>query len=297
MLVSLFLQDKMLVKIGDDTKISFYETKGGVDLTFGFCGVNEIYSIKELNYYDGLFFQLVHKESNHVISGSDWIGPYLVTDTESELMGDAIFTGGWHGSNGDTTGEPTAKCSDFKILIDGEQVSQSGFRFAKKIGIQMTNYILAYNGLEDYVIEEKLTYTITRDRKIETSITTKALKDIDLEKYYGLQLIVPTGFDLVTYYNKDKAIGSSSVKNGEYNASTQLTDRIVLEDLDSNHFLSASLVIDESFSFQDAEFLADENPYAFTTGYGKSYFSLVNGKKYSMKRGETMKWKGIYELK
>ena len=59
-------------------------------------------------------------------SYTDWVGPWNMRTVASTSQTEKAwgFTGGWHGSNGDGTGDPTARTQRIAVVADGEPVPE-----------------------------------------------------------------------------------------------------------------------------------------------------------------------------
>ena len=283
----------MIVKVDDSTSIQFVRLNKGIKLTFGHGGINEIESIESLELYNNIYTQVFDRPQDWLITSSDWIGPLIVGAMENEdIHAKEKFTGGWHGSRGDDTGNPTAKTVEVVLLADGKAIQDKGYLLSQELKIIVKNQIKGYNSLERYIIEEKVTYTIKPNKKIDIDVELTALEDIRIDRYYGLQLIFSEDYNTIHYLIKDEHIDTFNQLANPYNAVYSPADTIIIEN--RNHKNRIHAAIDLETDINNFSHKAEEEPYAFTTNDRKSYFNLINGKPYYLEQGQSYHWKGTY---
>lgn len=134
---------------------------------------------------------------------TDFIGPYMVKKTNHSTLSTSKFTGGWHGSNGDATGEATARTLEWKVLDKKANIlpKDSLVKYTKKLYIEVVNYIQPNNS-KDEVIKETVLYSV-HSYGINVFIEIEALADIEFERYYGIQSQNAYFFDELTYNFED----------------------------------------------------------------------------------------------
>lgn len=289
------LQNYMIVKVDTSTQIHFLKMQGGIELVLGEGGINKIYGIQSVNFYNNLFYQMLNIEDNGLIAGSDFVGPYILREITTATSESGLFTGGWHGSNGDATGIPTAKCTNVTIKTDDIKTDKMGYYICKKLEIKVKNLITSYNSDGQFVMVENVTYSILPDSSMDIVVESRALENIEIVKYYGMQLIIPSRFNTITYLEAGHMLNSFNYIKGRYNDSPTYTDEIVVEDTIRKHRLSAKINVESglgSFAYKD-----NSQPYAFTTDYGKSYFNLINGNSLLLNKGDSVSWAGTYKFK
>jgi hypothetical protein len=289
------LDNYMVIKVDESTSIQFIRLKDGMKLTLGPGGINEIESIESFELYDNLIMQILDHAEDQLITASDWIGPMIINALDNTNGNvEEMFTGGWHGSNGDHTGNPTAKPIQRILLAEGNPINKKGYFLAKQLTLEVTNHIMAYNMDERYVIEEKVTYTICSDQKIDVSVELIARENIRIDRYYGMQLILADNFNTISYMRKGELLHQFNHLENTYNASYTPVDEIVIEDVVKEHSIHASINLESDIN--NFAHKAEEEPYAFTTDDRKSYFNLVNGKPLYLKKGESYQWNGTYRF-
>jgi hypothetical protein len=289
------LDNYMVIKVDESTSIQFIRIKDGMKLTLGPGGINEIESIESFELYDNLMMQVLDHAEDQLITASDWIGPMIIhalDNTNGNV--EEMFTGGWHGSNGDHTGNPTAKSIRMTLLVAENPIHKKGYFLAKQLTLEVTNQIMAYNTDERYVIEEKVTYTINPDKKIDISVELIAMENVRIDRYYGMQLILPDKFNIISYLRNGDLLHQFNHLENPYNASYTPVDEIIIEDIASEHRILASINLESDIN--NFAHKAEEHPYAFTTDDRKSYFNLVNGKPLYLKKGESYQWNGRYRF-
>ncbi|KAB2815341.1 MAG: hypothetical protein F9K10_04865 [Paludibacter sp.] len=269
---------------GKDTQIGFYP-----------CGVNRLFGIAEVSYFPGRAAHHRGEAANRFLSCTDWIGPYYVCGFSNKQGGLPVrFTGGWHGSNGDGTGEPTAAAKDLTIRVDGHEMSGNFEKSCDQVDLVVTNLIQGY----DYALSKKellretVQYDITVDRKIAVCVCIEALDDVVIQRYYGLQSQNFSIFDSVSYASNDRVCHTAPVKTNSNSPQVEGVNAIILTGASNQHRLR--LVLNNHEGLGTAEYLAPGLPRAFSASYGKSYFNLVNGRELVLEKGEKVFWEGAY---
>lgn len=227
-------------------------------------------------------------------SCTDWIGPYIVRKGFNKPDCEPQFTGGWHGNNIDGTGEPSAQMIDYSVHIDEYHVNHNVNKLSNKVSIKVKNNIQGYNTLvtKQEILEETVAYHITKGN-IEVEVTIKALEDIVIERYYGLQT-QNTFFDGQLMYQGSNNIFLSSETHKSLPKNTNCKNLVTIKSKDDRH--SLNVYLDNTYGLGKGEYVSHSNPYAFTMSYGKTYFNLVNGKELYLKKGETVRWRGKYSF-
>jgi len=275
--------------------IGFFSEDKNLEISFYPCGVNQLFGIAGGRYFANLGDHRQNTASNEFSSCTDWIGPYFVCGEENIKSGlSQKFTGGWHGSNGDGTGNPTASTREVKVFADGIPVSGNIELDCQKVDIHVSNIIHGY----DYAVSgkdlllETVHYAIFPGRKIEVGVTIEALEDLRIQRYYGLQSQNLPLFDSVTYMAGTKVINTGVIAAGTRCQSNKGVNTIVLEGAAKQHRLKMQMNTDEGLG--TFRYLAEGLPRAFSASYRKSYFNLVNGKELILKKGRMVFWKGSY---
>lgn len=275
--------------------IGFLTENKPMEISFFPCGVNQLFAIAKVRYFSGLADYRQNIASHEFNSATDWIGPYFVCGEENIQAGlPQKFTGGWHGSNGDGTGAPTAITDQVSILVDGALFDSNGERSCEKVDFIVTNFIRGY----DYsrsgknLLRETVRYTVTPDRLIDVHVSIEALEDLRIQRYYGLQSQNFSIFDSVKYAANQLIINAEIVGTNSRCLSNTGTNTIILCSRDNQRQLKLELNTAEGLG--TFAYLNDGLPRAFSANYRKSYFNLVNGKELKMKKGEQVYWKGSY---
>ncbi len=275
--------------------IGFFSKEKNMQISFYPCGVNQLFGIAKVSYYLTQADHLQGRTSSEYNSGTDWIGPYYVCGASSVQSGlTQKFTGGWHGSNGDGTGTPTALTSDLSINIDGEKSTGNLERSCEQVDLYVTNLIHGY----DYsltnknLLKETVHYSIKNTRQVEVQVKIEALEDLVIQRYYGLQSQNFSLFDSVKYMAGQRVINTGAVNVNSSCKSNQGANTILLKDNENKHQLKLVLNIEEGLGSMGK--LGAGTPKAFSANYRKSYFNLVNGQDLTMKKGEEVFWKGSY---
>lgn len=275
--------------------IGFFSEEKNMEISFFPCGVNQLFAIARVRYFSSLTDHIHNKASNEYNSSTDWVGPYFVCGEENVNTGIAQkFTGGWHGSNGDGTGNPTASTKEINILVDGNQMEIADELSCTQIEFVVINYIHGY----DYslsnndLLKETVHYTVTSNRQIHVHVKIEALNDSRIQRYYGLQSQNFAIFDSVKYVAGEHLVNTALIDANTKCSSNLGVNTIQLIDQSNRHQLKLVLNIEEGIG--TSNYLADGLPKAFSASYRKSYFNLVNGKELVLKKGEQAFWKGTY---
>lgn len=262
-------------------------------IIFGNCGINSLYGIKEISYSE---FEIDNKPKELKLqSCTDWVGPYIVKDkTEDYNQNKPQFTGGWHGTNGDETGDPSACTSQVKIYYDDKLTSELKEGWCNELKIEVTNIINGYNTLKP-VIEEVITYTIN-NRTIKVNVMGKALSEIEIEKYYGLQSQNSLWNGSIEYVYTDGSMDKFPINftSSSVIKRNKIVKDYILSSADSTFKLQVG--INSTIGIGNYEYLSSQKPTCFTLDYGKTYFNLVNGKRLLLQKNEIFVWEGYYNF-
>lgn len=274
----------------ENTLSSSSEYEGNqINTVFEKVGINGLMSIKSISQIN-----LLTSITTSTNSNSDWIGPYMVKeqDEQDETSEEARFTGGWHGSNGDGTGEPTAHTVNVKVFADGEELSSFFSGEAKVITLIVTNHIESYNKGNE-VLEEVVTYQIYNNR-IDVNVKITALKDIEILRYYGLQSLNKSYDQNIEYFYLD----GTSKKSEKHQYSDSGYEKIIYSfELSSYNEAKLYAWLNPTCDLAQFDYLEEDQPYVFTMSYGKTYFNLVNGIILKLDEGESISWSGGYVIK
>lgn len=225
--------------------------------------------------------------ASYTTSGSDWIGPYIMSALENPTSENIGFTGGCHGSNGDQTGDPTAETLDIKVYADNRLVSSGTTIVCDDVRVVVTNRIHGgnTNGVNGRnILEEIVTYHF-KNNKIYVSVCSQALEDLRVSTYYGMQM---------NNYNQSAMFFGKNTKAGTFTPSTSFAEKTFLGvGTDANgrmcsmHLESVGLGCNEH---------TDTSKYCFTSG-AKMYYSLINSNNtLTLNANEKMYWAGWYQF-
>ena len=275
--------------------IGFFAEDKNMEISFYSCGVNQLFGIAKVRYFSNLTDHHQNRASNEFNSATDWIGPYFVCGDENIHAGlPQKFTGGWHGSNGDGTGNATASTNSVTIFVNEKKMTGNFERDAQLVDLVITNFIRGY----DYslsgknLLRETVRYAVTPDRRIDVHVSIEALEDLRIQRYYGLQSQNFAIFDSVKYVAGQRIINTEVVGANSRCRLNDGVNTIILCSRDNQHQLKLELNTREGLGTFD--YLGTGLPKVFSASYRKSYFNLVSGKELKMKRGEQVYWKGSY---
>lgn len=267
-------------------------------LEFFPCGVNQIFALGKLAYDTSAVGFNGKQSTLEFPSVTDWVGPYhlsLLENVSNDLP--KQFTGGWHGSNGDGTGEPTAMTKLVVVTVDGEAKSSSFSGMGEQVSLNVVNLIQGYDTPEpaNYLLQESVNYQLLPNCSIEVCVTITALNDVAIHRYYGMQSQNFAVFDSVSYGSEREIMNTEAVRANNSCLKNDAVNRIVLSGEQGKYELE--LILNTEKGLGTFDYLADGLPRAFSADYGKSYFNLVNGKKLILKKGESVFWEGTYVFK
>lgn len=261
-----------------DFKISYSHKKSDVAFTFSPRGVNQLFSIDQITYKN---LDISTKIT------TDWIGPYIVRE-KNGIDQPPRFTGGFHGSNGDGTGQQTAITKDVEMITSNSHKDESMI-------IRVTNHIKGYNSHQP-LIEEVVSYRLFKNQ-IQVQVVIKALEALVIEKYYGLQTQNSIWDDSgIIYYDSGRhALFSQERSHFSRTRNKDLTRAFRI----TNNKHNISLRVDLSSSgLGRFKYLAENQSPVFIMKYSekskKGYMNLINGKELELDQGEKVYWRGVY---
>ncbi|WP_019097717.1 hypothetical protein [Pseudomonas putida] len=154
---------------------------------FGLLGVNQVPNILSTSWAPGADL------SNAVwvilnTTGSDYLPPMQVAAQQNGDGGAIAFTGGAHGSNGDGTGNPTARNVLYQAFADGQPILPGTSGRAACVTIYIVNELMGYNTktLGRYILRQSFVIDVTPSGIVVTADIT-ALEPISVMTDYGLQ--------------------------------------------------------------------------------------------------------------
>ncbi len=275
--------------------IGFISSDKNMQISFYPCGVNELFAIAKVSYFASRTDYNQGKTSNEFSSCTDWVGPYFVCSSSSVNTGiQQKFTGGWHGSNGDGTGTPTAGTSKTRFVIDGKETGGNFEQNCNQIDLYVTNLIHGYDYSKTNVdlLKESVHYLITPNRKIEVEVKIEALDDAVIQRYYGLQSQNFSLFNQVNYLASQQIVNTEAINTDSRCKTNEGVNTILLNSSKNQHQLR--VVLNTSEGLGASNNIGNGIPKAFSSSYGKSYFNLINGIDLPIIKGEEVFWKGSY---
>ncbi len=288
--------EQAVVWQGSNVYVAFKHTpKVDMQLVFGPCGVNNSFNLKAIyltNNSSRVNPWITGKSKLFLKSNTDWLGPYVVKSLTKGDKSRPAFTGGWHGSNGNGTGVATSKMISLSVKVNGKNISKDKTYYGN-VEVNVENLIQAYNTVKSgiCVLKESVKLSFT-PKKVAITVTTTALEDVLLEKYYGLQVQASSWRGPIVYSNEKKGIYGKYSDSGP--ASKSIADSFTITSLNGAYTLKAK--IDREYGLGKLEYLSPNLPSAFAESYGKAYFNLINGKPVKLLKGKSIGWKGSYEF-
>jgi len=238
-------------------------------------------------------------------STSDWLPPmrvYAVNNGDGHLQ---VFTGGNHGSNGDATGEQTARNILYKVLVDGQPISFSENTTGKAecLTYIIINELCGYNttGAVDpvlypkrYILKQSFVVNV-RPGKIEVNAEVRAYEDIVVLTDYGPQLVIGGFNDTVLFLDGEttaRVAFTSGVNSGD-SLSYPNAWAVLLNDATNGQLVS---YMDRNYEAGDGRYVDSNADNIFESG-GKMYHSAVRSVSgISLSSGESYKWRGGYSI-
>lgn len=235
---------------------------------------------------------------------SDFVGPYKVLaknniDGENITEENIRFTGGWHGFNGNQTGGATGRNISINVYVDGKKMSSTNNTKigGRKIEVVVVNEINASNtaksdGTGRNVLQETVTYTFI-EGKIDVDVKIKALEDITIKEYYGLQIEAAGYKENVSFISDDTIVSDYKKYTYAGTKQDQICNTIVSNGTDK--CIIAEIKAD--FGIGRRKYVSDTSYTAWASDYGKAYFCLVKGKDLELNKNQCAFWRGCYKIK
>lgn len=253
-------------------------------IAFGMGGVNQLFGFASLMAYNKAGNMAPKLEVS-----TDFLGPYIVKSMAHDDLESPQFTGGYHGTNGDSTGRPTANLESLTVKVDETILKGVQSGSFQHIEIETRNEIVGYNCLNTPILEETITYNIYPSGRVVVTNQIKALSELQILRYYGFQSQNKSIFQSVLYLRDDHQ--SVAIRKQLNYSESPDCHTIVQIGCDRNMQMSLYNEGLGTFSFNAT------NATTFTTAFTKTYFNLVNGKILNLKNGEQVYWKGEYVFK
>lgn len=233
-------------------------------------------------------------------SYTDWLGPYnmktVAQTTQTEKL--SGFVGGWHASNGDGTGDPTAQTQSIEISLDGESFP-SGTATGSEATVIVHNKVEALNTKlgesKRFVLNEDVTYTF-KESRLYVKVEITAIESVRIAIYYGMQ--IAGGFcNSFTFTTDD---GKTSTTTGNFNCPGKVRDITGLSA--GGHTVTAHMFDEGLGTFSKATPAYSALAQYYGANNGKAYYMLIgdmNGSSSALvlKKDATVYWTGYYEFK
>lgn len=295
----------LIVKKYDDGIIFGFKYNSNEDMRILFkpCGqsklpqINNIYKLSNSNKYPSSDFSNLGTIFQNATS--DWIGPYTVRSSNDDggKPDSWEFTGGWHGYNGDQTGEKTASNKSFKYYIDNKEILDGEVKAGNKLKIVVVNNIQSsgtkkVDGTGREVLEETIVYTITQN-SINVEVQIKALEQIKITKYYGLQT-VNNSYNGQLLYNDDSMKKWTDCNNVKIDGGVKAESDCGEFKLKNNNDLLIAWV-DKNYGLGKRKYVNDDKPVVWSADYNKTYMVLIDGN-CDLQTDEVLYWRGGYKF-
>jgi hypothetical protein len=233
-------------------------------------------------------------------SYTDWIGPYsmktVAPTTQTENLNG--FVGGWHASNGDGTGSPTAQTQSIEISLDGKPFP-SGTASCNEASVVVHNKVEALNTKlgesKRFVIDEDVTYTF-KDSRLYVRVDITALEDVNIAVYYGMQ--IAGGF--CSRFSFTTETGETFSTSGDFTCSGKVRDMVGYSE--GGHSVTAHMFGEGLGTFSNATPSYSAFTQYYGAGNGKGYYMLIGvagggSNSLTLRKGESVYWSGYYEFR
>ncbi|VDN48008.1 conserved exported protein of unknown function [Petrocella atlantisensis] len=278
----------LMVHLSEDGVLQVYMDSVDLKLTFDRVGINGLYGLSRLSLSKVPQMGDYHKME----VGTDWISPYMMRALDMEDLDSPFYTGGWHGSNGDDTGEITAYTDYVSFYVDSHPLYTDTWMVCKSLTLQVVNQVQAYND-DTSTLEEIITYTIEND-KVDIQVDARANKPLEITQYFGLQT-QNSWWDSIRYYDLMGTYTESTTYLNSYALpkNRQTVHQFQLRSSGLAPLLTAGMLTDGLGSLG---YLQEDKPTCFTRGYGKTYFNLISGKPLLLDEEDHFTWRGFYQF-
>lgn len=276
-----------VIKIGNK-----YNATQDLIITFAKGGINQLMGIGGVSLA-GNTDSKVNSDPNRSATvlqsaQSDWIGPYIL---KANANGDATpsnFTGGWHGTTGSGTGNPTARMVSYHVYADGVEVTDGQVIGCNRVDIIVVNMIQGCNTMnldQREIMQETVHYSIQKGAIEVITEMYAPIETIIIQKMYGIQTC-QDGYGAGTiHFRKGDSTARKSIQaavNSGAISTYPNVDRYCIRSADNEHNLIAWLdqTLDLGTTAQQAANVDAANPGALVSWYNpgsKAYFSLING--------------------
>lgn len=273
----------------DEVIVASHRDGFSLQINFEKIGKNKLMQLSKITLADAGKMPIKYSAS------TDWVGPYMVKSLE-DPVDSAEFTGGWHTKIVEDQEVSTAKTVDISTLVGGKKATTK-YGMVDSLTMTVTNKINGYN-TDSPVLQEIVTYTFTPN-KVDVHVCATALKNISIEKYYGLQTQNYLWNQNIIYYSKNHEI-IAQTKLEDYSDAPRSSSKPItsFEFSSTQHDIKLETWLDiDSPMVNQYEYVSTDKPEAFTRAYGKSYFNIVNEKPLELKKGESISWQGGYIFK
>lgn len=238
----------------------------------------------------GLWYDLFNATSHHVTS------PIIISAISNVNNDLPDFTGGWHLK---TDNSITSELVSIALIIDGvDRTNDTVVSLAtvNRIEFEIVNNIMGYNTRYDnrYILQETIRYIIVNGI-IELEVQLRALEDLVIENYHGLELLVNgTGWnETILFRDCDSKLVDfmdDIFSNDRYDGIVERVSQYGDYQLDS--------WIDSGVDLGRRDYVADDRPTVFTSYDNmKLYYNLVDGVDLEMTTNDVVSWRGGLKLK
>lgn len=276
-----------VIEDGNGIEISYPYADGTLTVTLNKRGGNNLFDFRSIKTKAETLFDATI---------SDWHSPFVVAavnNADGDTPDNQYFTGGSHQtSNSGTGGAVTARTSALIFYADGKLLAAGDAGHADRIEMRWTNLVQGYNtskadGNGREILQENHTLTFVNG-KFEAYVEIIPLEAVTMKTYYGLQAIMTSKWANIRY--------PGGTNRAEYTGASESGDLTTycMDCYGDNHRMR--IEIDPLLDLgKRSDAFANGTKAAFSTDYGKCYFTIVN-KDVSMAAGDMYCLRGSYEF-
>ncbi|EKF39959.1 hypothetical protein NA8A_23342 [Nitratireductor indicus C115] len=225
---------------------------------------------------------------------TDFFPPLIFHSTEAVVDEGAvqIYTGGNHGSDGNSGGSITASPLSWSCEIDGRALGEYFEGAAQRVVFRFTNQVMAWNtwSLPRYALRQHFTVIVTPG-SLEFWAEVEALENITVQTDNGLQLL-KNGYETVAFYEGDTAVRRPIADDwnaGPRSAAPNAWAGVLASP--TNGYMASWM--DRAYEAGDGRNLDPESPFIRTTP-GKIYHAIVAAHATPMAPGAFYRYHGGY---
>lgn len=244
--------------------------------------------------------------SNLCVISTDSIGPYRGLNAKNNADGDSsnldAWLGGYHGYDGNVNASvPVAKNTYYALYVDNILISDTDLHLVyDNAKVVVINQIQGCNtmkadGTGRYILEEKVIYTFKNLGEIDVEVEFKALEDLSINYYYGLQCPCASYDEGISFKNDN--INKAYITNpfSQNYSSGNKIDSDCYEFVANKGNDCISMQLDNTYGLGRLRYNASDKIVNSITSKKKAYFNLITSK-IDLLQSQVMSWRGKYKF-